>query len=115
MVEFERFWVGLDTNWALGRFTIAKRHPTFGHGYHGTLGLQSRFRKQWFDAPKYGLSGWALIFRAFDHSGTSDRPDEFFVGIVPPEQEAAADQWIDFLNAEIRRVVAEAAARRPPP
>jgi len=53
------------------------------------------FFKQWFDLE--GARGWAIVFRSMG------APPLYFTGWVPPGQESAADQWIEFLNGEIEK------------
>ena len=90
-----------NTEWWLGAFSLDKYRPTFRVGFGGGLTSTSRFRKQWFAFSDKGVSGWAVIFRSFDHGLNGDGPEEFFIGWVPPEREADADLWLTFLNNEV--------------
>jgi hypothetical protein len=65
--------------------------------------------KRWFDFPDLGKKGWAIILRVWDADSNPTYPGvyEKFPGWVPPEREEEADQWITFLNAEIRARIRE--------
>ena len=84
-----------DHEWFLGLLSISKHYPLFRSGYGHPLRPESAFRKQWFDID--GRRGWAVTFH------TSGDPSDYFAGWVPPERELDADEWIFFLNAEIRQ------------
>ena len=92
----------LGTEWNLGSLTIDKRRPAWRMGWGGRLTSASHLRKQRFDFANTNQRGWALIFRSFDRDAKTGLPEEFFVGWVPPEREADADRWIDFLNSQIK-------------
>ena len=69
------------------------------------LRRESRVYKRWFafsDASPVPPQGWAIIFRMFDPVGTPTAPFEHFIGWVPPEDEAEADQWVQRMNATIQ-------------
>ncbi len=90
--------------WCLDTFGIGKRRPYFRSGWSFDLFPESRFYRRWFDFPDLGAKGWAIILRVWDAGSPPNHADvyEKFPGWVPPERVQEADQWITFLNAEIR-------------
>ncbi len=126
-------WMGRDIG---GSLKINRRWASFRSGYTYSLRPESHFYKRWFEFPDLGKRGWAIIFQAFDPAKApeavtldeaqcddysdddnitrlnfinSGRRAEFIAGWVPPEDEAKADEWIAFLNAEIQARVREEA------
>ena len=83
--------------WLLGTISIGKQHASWRAGYSHPLKSGSRFYKQWFDLDND--RGWAVVFRPEE----PPHPDvgDYFVGWVPAGRDADADDWIQFLNAEI--------------
>jgi hypothetical protein len=97
-----------DDAWMLGTFGIKKHSAGYTDGWGHSLRPESRFYKRWFEFPEIGARGWAIIFRIFDPVGESEDRCESFPGWVPPDREAEADRWIEFLNAEIAARLREA-------
>jgi hypothetical protein len=93
-----------EHEWHLETFSISKVRPSYRIGWSFALQPESRLYKRWFDLSDLGKNGWAIIFRVWDASSNPNYPGvyEKFPGWVPPEREKEADQWITFLNAEIR-------------
>jgi hypothetical protein len=88
--------------WWLGSLSISKQHREFRSGFGHSLQSESGFRKQWFEFDD-GRRGWAAIFQAFDPNSPNPELPEYFLGWVQPEREHELDQWIAFLNSEIRK------------
>jgi hypothetical protein len=96
--------VGLkDTagEWKLGTRSFSKTEPYYRIGWGFGYGKGAHLYKQWFDFED-GKRGWAIVFVSDGANGS------IFVGWVPPEREAEADQWITFLNAHIAERLAAA-------
>ena len=92
-----------DTQWHLDTFSILKRDAAWNNGWSFGLTPDARLYKRWFDAPEHQKKGWAIIFRIADPEHSPNGDHETFPGWVPPEREADADRWIEFLNNIIRR------------
>lgn len=88
--------------WVLGPLHIHKSQPLWSLGYSGRLTSTSRIRKHRLDQASHDKAGWALIFRASDRDENPEGPDEYLFGWTPTELGAEVDDWIDFLNREIR-------------
>lgn len=82
---------------------INKRRATFTDGFGYDLHPKSHFYKRWFDFPETNKRGWAVIFQVAPPGEKWARMSEYFAAWVPPEREADADRWIEFLNGEIRK------------
>lgn len=95
--------------WHLDSFGIYKQKCAYNIGWAFALWPESRIYKRWFDFPDLGMKGWAIILRVWDADSNPKSPGvyEKFPGWVPPEREGEADQWITFLNAEIRDRIRE--------
>jgi hypothetical protein len=93
-----------DSHWRLDAFGISKHEARYDIGYSFALWPESRMYKRWFDFPDLGKKGWAIVLRVWDTGSNERNPDvyEKFPGWVPPAREQEADQWIAFLNQEIR-------------
>lgn len=105
--------------WMLGLVGIGKNAPRFTNGFHPRLWPESRLYRRWFDFPDLGKKGWAIILRVWDEGSSPKSPGVYdqFPGWVPPERVKEADQWIAFLNQEIRDRLQEAGVtpRTPDP
>ncbi len=98
--------------WGLagGPCWINKRRASYSDGYHHNLRPESHFYKRAFHFPDLDARGLAIVFRLIDPVDPN-RLSEYFSGWVPPEREAEADQWIAFLNGEIKARLREAAEK----
>lgn len=97
LYETGGFW-GLQSS----SVRINKRFPEFSAGFNWDLAPTSHFYKRWFDYPDLGKRGWMIMFQVHPPDEPGHRPAEYICAWVPPDREKDADQWIDFLNAEIR-------------
>ena len=85
----------------LGQVAIDHARPSWGFGMWGGLSDTARFYMHALDAEATGVTGFAIIFRQFDHSRFSDEPSEMFAGWVRSEQALEAEGWITEMNARI--------------
>lgn len=101
--------LGSGPAWKLGRVGLVKGYPEYEVCDLPTdLMPGASFRKVPFDYPEEKLRGFAV---ALAYAQEGDRTYEEIAGWVPSEQEAELDQWITFLNAEIRAAFAAAGDR----
>jgi hypothetical protein len=89
-----------EAMFTLGSVSISRIDARFSVGFRSALHHDSRFRKQRFVFSS-GRRACAVIFRRWER-GEQGEPDEFLCGWVPEDREAEADQWIKFLNTELR-------------
>lgn len=90
-------------SWGLGNTVrIQKSRPTFSVGFGYDLLPWSGFDKRAFDVADLGLRGWAVVFQFFPPGLLPWPKAEYLAGWVPTERGADAEQWIAFLNDQIR-------------
>ena len=83
--------------WRIGLIEISKFDASFRVGFGAGLGPEARFYTRSFDVD--GRKGVAVLF------APSETASEFLAGWVPPDREAEANEWVAFLNGEIRKVL----------
>lgn len=88
--------------WGLRSVRIDKRHPKFSDGFERDLDPTSHFYKRWFELADIDKRGWAIVFQVAPPESTQREVAEYFCGWVPPERGDEADQWISFLNDQIK-------------
>lgn len=102
--------------WGFGQsLRIDKRWPQFTDGFNRNLRPESHFYKRRFDVADAGVQRCAIIFRVFVPVDPPAQRSEYFAGWVPLDRETDADQWITFLNAEIRDRLVTAGIQPQPP
>lgn len=102
--------------WGFGQsLRIDRRWAKYSDGFNWDLRPESHFYKRRFDFPDMGTKGCAIIFQAFPPIDPPAQRSEYFAGWVPLDREADADQWIAFLNAEIRDRLVTAGIEPHPP
>lgn len=100
---------GFGPSWSFGRICLAKDYPAYEiHDHLTDLMPESAFRKIPFEFPAENLRG---ILVTLPYKRTGDATYEVMAGQVPIEQEYQLDEWLTFLNAEIRAAHAAKAAR----
>jgi len=99
-----------ESEWLLGSMHVGKHEAKGGTSWRGDFDESTAFRKQPFDYPDLGR-GWAIIFRQTAHSRLEREAIEYVAGWVPSDRGQQADEWIAFLNKEIRHRVEECATR----
>lgn len=83
-----------DNWWQLGPIGISKKHTTFTAGFGHPIKVGTKFDVHWFELGN--RRGWAIVLTS---GGT---PPEYFVGWLPPADEAKARRWVATLNSEIQ-------------
>lgn len=101
---------GYGPTWKLGRVCVAKDYPGYEiHDLLSDLMPDAAFRKIPFAFPEENLRGF-IVALAYAREG--DRVYEVTAGWVPVEREHQLDEWLAFLNAQIRASHAAQAARQ---
>lgn len=97
-----------ESQWNIGQVTLKKNEATFRVSYWEPVVAGSWFYARPFD---FGTDhrGAAAIFRTADPADADCR--EYVVGWVRASREADLSRWIEGLNAQIARLVAETPPR----
>ncbi len=91
----------LGPGWDFGRLGLVKGYPQFEESdLPVDLMSDAAFRKIPFDFSEEGLCGFAA---ALAYARAGEREHEALAGWVSREREQELDEWIRFLNEEIRR------------
>jgi hypothetical protein len=85
--------------WLLGTWTLAKSHRTWRVGYAHPLVTGAAFRTIPFDID--GKRGVAVFFES------AGEPPWIFTGWVEPGRASEAARWVEFLNGEIAKRLAD--------
>src|SRR5262245_52524474 len=92
-----------EDSFHVGPVSVSKKYARFSVGFSHPIVNETHFESQKFRVGDQ--DGCAVVL----YSGGT--PEDYFVGWVRADQQAEADAWVQQLNAEVERRLADAKAK----